>query len=523
MMHAQGKSDSSVVPTKPPNNDRRNRRRRRWREDSWPRGTRSSATHPGLSARSACPASSSGYVKQHSRIRKLRFTALLHHVVSPRHACARLSRPEAQAAPGVDGETWQHYGERLEDNLHDLAAPPPSEGAYRAQPSSTQRTSRRRTGGNGRSACPTLEDKIVQRAVVEVLNAIYEQDFLGFSYGFRPRRSPHQALDALTVGHRDEKRELGARRGHSGLLRYAEPRMARPLPRAPCRGPARHAPHPAMAEGRRAGGRQFDDRVRLAQSRAAASVRSWPTSTCTTSLISGSNDGGGGRRAARSSSSVSPTTSSWASSIAGTPNGSSPNCATGSRGSDWRCIPTRRDSSSSAASRSRTGERVAMGNPRPSTSSGFTHAVVETRKGRFTVLHQTMRQRWQAKLHEVKTELRRRLHALDSCPGRLFALGCSSATRATTACPRNGPSPRRVPRRPRTALARHAAAPQPDGIRPWTRMRRLVARWLPLAAHLSSYPNQRLRVCHPRQEPDAVVPHVRICGGGAGYRRPYSC
>ena len=73
---------------------------------------------------------------------------------------------------------------------------------------------------------PTLEDKIVQRAVVEVLNAIYETDFLGFSYGFRPGRSPHQALDALTVGHHDEEGELGARCGHPWLLRHAGPRMA---------------------------------------------------------------------------------------------------------------------------------------------------------------------------------------------------------------------------------------------------------------------------------------------------------
>ena len=62
------------------------------------------------------------------------------------------------------------------------------------------RTSRRPTGGCGRSASPRLEDKILQRAVVEVLNAIYEEDFLGFSYGFRPGRSPHDALDALAAG-----------------------------------------------------------------------------------------------------------------------------------------------------------------------------------------------------------------------------------------------------------------------------------------------------------------------------------
>ena len=66
-----------------------------------------------------------------------------------------------------------------------------------------------------------LEDNIVQRAVVEVLNAVYEADFLGFSYGFRPGRNPHQALDALTAGDLPEEGELGARRGHPRLLRPA--------------------------------------------------------------------------------------------------------------------------------------------------------------------------------------------------------------------------------------------------------------------------------------------------------------
>ncbi len=70
-----------------------------------------------------------------------------------------------------------------------------------------------------------LEDKIVQQAVVTILNQIYEVDFKGFSYGFRPGRSPHQALDALTCGHPTEAGELGARCGHSWLLRQHEPRM----------------------------------------------------------------------------------------------------------------------------------------------------------------------------------------------------------------------------------------------------------------------------------------------------------
>ena len=83
-----------------------------------------------------------------------------------------------------------------------------------------------------------LEDKIVQRAVVEVLNAIYEEDFLGFSYGFRPGRGPHDALDALAVGIETEEGELGARRGHPRLFRRHRPGLAGEVPRAPDRGQA---------------------------------------------------------------------------------------------------------------------------------------------------------------------------------------------------------------------------------------------------------------------------------------------
>src|SRR4029450_6713650 len=102
------------------------------------------------------------------------------------------------AAPGVDGVTWQQYGENLESNLQDLAARL-KRGAYRAQP--TRRSYIPKADGQRRPLGVTaLEDKIVQSALVEVLNAIYEVDFLGFSYGSRPGRNPHDALDALSGG-----------------------------------------------------------------------------------------------------------------------------------------------------------------------------------------------------------------------------------------------------------------------------------------------------------------------------------
>jgi group II intron reverse transcriptase/maturase len=122
---------------------------------------------------------------------------LLHHV-TPQLLRDSYYELKKQAAPGVDGVTWQQYGTGLEERINDLHDRV-QRGAYRAQPSKRayipKEDGRRRPLG-----IASLEDKIVQQAVVTVLNAIYEEDFLGFSYGFRPSRSAHDALDALTVG-----------------------------------------------------------------------------------------------------------------------------------------------------------------------------------------------------------------------------------------------------------------------------------------------------------------------------------
>src|SRR5215216_209225 len=134
--------------------------------------------------------------------RDARFTALLHHVdVDRLRGAYRALSPKAAA--GVDGETWESYGQNLEENLEDLHARV-QRGAYRAKPS--RRAYIPKADGRLRPlGIAALEDKIVQRAVVEVMGAIYETDFLGFSYGFRPGRSPHDALDALAVAAKRRK------------------------------------------------------------------------------------------------------------------------------------------------------------------------------------------------------------------------------------------------------------------------------------------------------------------------------
>jgi retron-type reverse transcriptase len=132
------------------------------------------------------------------RDRTMRFTALFHHVYRLSTLKRAYFSVNPKAAPGVDGVTWKQYGEDLEVNLQDVADRL-ARGAYRAQP--TRRTSIPKADGRQSSLGVTaLADKIVQAALVEVLHAIDKVDFLGFSYGSRPGRSPHDALDALSVG-----------------------------------------------------------------------------------------------------------------------------------------------------------------------------------------------------------------------------------------------------------------------------------------------------------------------------------
>ena len=197
MTHARGKSDSSVVPTKPSN--KAEVLAAEMVEGS---GLAKGNSHERNALRTQ---GRGGATSALERVRqaarkdgKQRFTALLHHVYDVERLHAAYGEIERNAAAGVDGETWRHYGEKLEENLRELSERL-KRGAYRAKP--VRRAYIPKADGRRRPlGVPTLEDKIVQRAVVEVLNAIYENDFLGFSYGFRAGRSAHQALDALSVG-----------------------------------------------------------------------------------------------------------------------------------------------------------------------------------------------------------------------------------------------------------------------------------------------------------------------------------
>src|ERR1700745_2583744 len=127
--------------------------------------------------------------------KEMKFTALLHHLTVDLLRASFYSLKK-KAAPGVDGVTWQEYETGLEDRLVDLHGRV-HRGAYRALPS--RRVYIQKEDGRQRPlGVAALEDKIVQYAVATILNQIYEEDFLGFSYGFRPGRSQHDALDALS-------------------------------------------------------------------------------------------------------------------------------------------------------------------------------------------------------------------------------------------------------------------------------------------------------------------------------------
>jgi group II intron reverse transcriptase/maturase len=196
MMHEPEKSDLVIVAKKPANKVAWAAAERVERRAGTEGNTQQSRTQ--RTPRRASVSAGLDRVRSAARQRKKeRFTALLHHVTIDllRDAFLALKR---HAAPGVDGVTWQDYAANLEGNLQDLHARV-HRGTYRAQPVRRRFIPKPGTDKQRPLGIAALEDKIVQRAVVVVLNAIYEEDFLGFSYGFRPARGQHDALDALSV------------------------------------------------------------------------------------------------------------------------------------------------------------------------------------------------------------------------------------------------------------------------------------------------------------------------------------
>lgn len=486
-MHALGKSDGLAVPTKLPN-----KARAAAAEAVEGRGP-AKGNSPERNAFRTLGRGDAQSALERVRLaarRKQRLTALLHHVYDVERLRAAYLGIKRDAAAGVDGETWSHYGEALEENLRDLSERL-KRGAYRAKP--VRRVYIAKADGRQRPlGVPALEDKIVQRAAVEVLNAIYEQDFLGFSYGFRPGRSPHQALDALTVAIATKKvnwvldadiRGFFDTLKHEWLVKFLEHRVA-------------------------------DQRVvRLIQKWLSAGVLE--EGKRTQSEV-GTVQGG----------SISPLLANlylhyvfdlW---VRRWRNRQAHGDVVVVRFADDFVVgfQHRQDAERFLAElrarfaqfglelhpektrlirfgRFAAQDRRAQGEGKPESFNflGFTHSCAKTRKGRFAVLRQTMRKRWQAKLREVKAELRRRMHSPLREQGAYVRAVVLGHVRYF-GVPRNGPALSafrmavgrlwwRVLRR---RSQRHRLA--------WQRMQPHVQHWLPPARICHPYPQQRFGV-----------------------------
>jgi group II intron reverse transcriptase/maturase len=422
--------------------------------------------------------------------RRQRFTALLHHVYDIGRLRTAYRAVKRDAAAGVDGETWQHYGEDLEANLRDLAERL-KRGAYRAKP--VRRAYIPKADGRQRPlGVPTLEDKIVQRSVVEVLNAIYEADFLGFSYGFRPERSPHQALDALTVGVMTKKvnwvldadiRAFFDTLDHGWLVRFIEHRVA---DRRVVRLIQKWLNAGVLEDGKRTRNE-------------AGTVQGGSISPLLANLylhyVFDLWAQRWRRKQARGDVIVVRFADDFVVGFEHREEAERFLAELRERfvrfGLELHPDKTRLIEFGRFAGRNR--RQRGGGKPETFNFLGFTHSCAKTRAGKFTVLRQTMRTRLRAKLEEVKVELRRRLH--DPIPEQGAYLGAVVRGHVRYyGVPMNGPALNafrfaigwtwwRVMRR-RSQCHRITAR----------RLRALVARWLPTPRICHPYPLVRLGV-----------------------------
>jgi RNA-directed DNA polymerase len=368
-MHDHGKSDGLVVPAKLPNKPAlagaevvEGRRPAK--------GNAASKTRPGHGAGQGAPSALDRVRQKARKDKRERFTALLHHAdVDRLREAYRALNP--RAATGVDDVTWKDYGRDLEDNLRDLHARIHC-GSYRAKP--TRRAYIPQPDGRMRPlGVAALEDKILQCAVVEVLNGIYETDFLGFCYGFRPGRSAHDALDALAFGIDRKKvswvldadiRDFFGQLDHDWLMKFLEHRIADPR--------VLRLIQKWLAAGVIENGNWSQTERGTAQGASASPLlanvylhyvfdlwaHQWRERHAHGEII------------IVRSSCATPTTTWWALSVNVTLASSSPTCATDSRGSAWSWRLRRRGWSSSGGSPLLTGPAADRANRRRSISWG---------------------------------------------------------------------------------------------------------------------------------------------------------
>jgi group II intron reverse transcriptase/maturase len=422
--------------------------------------------------------------------RKQQFTALLHHVYDIERLRTAYLALQRGAAPGVDGETWKHYGENLEANLRDLSGRL-ERGAYRAKP--VRRAYIPKADGRQRPlGIPALEDKIVQRAAVEVLNAIYETDFLGFSYGSRPGRSPHQALDALSTGIMTKRvnwvldadlRGFFDTLDHGWLVKFIEHRVGdrrvvRLIQKWLSAGVLEDGKRTRSEVGTVQGGSVSPLLANLYMHYVFDLwVQQWRRKRARGDVIAVRfvDDFVVGFEHRQEAEQF---LIELRERLAGF-------------GLELHPDKTRLIEFGRFATKNR--RRRGQGKPETFNFLGFTHSCAKTRKGSFTVLRQTMRKRWQAKLKDLNRELRRRMHKPIPEQGAYLRSVVAGHVRYY-GVPMNGPAlvafRKAVGRIWRRALLRRSQKHR----LPWQRMGRLIDRWLPPARICHPYPLVRLGV-----------------------------
>ncbi len=509
MMHGREKSDPAIVAGKSANKGGRPSA-----EPMEPRaGAKGNTVECGTRRTPGRGSVSSGLdcVRQAARERKKeKFTALLHHVDVDllRHAYRALKQ---EAAAGVDGVTWREYGQDLEPRLADLKDRI-HRSAYRALPS--RRVYIPKPDGRRRPlGIAALEDKIVQRAVVEVLNAIWEADFLGFSYGFRPGRGQHHALDALAVGITEQRVNFILDAdiagffdtvNHDWLIKFVEHRIAdRRIVRlirkwlkagvmedgvvrpGTVGTPQGAVVSPVLAniylhyvfdlwahQWRRRHARGEVILVRYADDIVAGFEHQAEAERFLAALR---------ERMAAFGLRLHP--------------------------EKTRLIEFGRQAAANRRSRG-------LSKPETFTFLGFTHICGRSRRGAFQLKRKTRADRMRATLRAVKEALRRRMHEPIDAQGRWLGQ-VARGFFAYHAIPTNASAlwdfRYHLTDLWRRALRRRS---QKDATN-WQRMSVLEDRWLPRPRITHPWPSQRFAVRHPRWEPGAGIPHAGICAGGA--------
>ena len=491
MMNDGGKSDKPIVPKKAANKERGRPRSAEWLEErGLAKGNAGEQTRFWTHGQIDLQHALDRIRKAAERDKGLRFTALWHHVFNVNRLRMAYLALKREAAPGVDGETWRGYGEHLEEYLQDLSARL-ERGAYRAKP--VKRVYIPKSDGRERPIGITaLEDKIVQRATVEVLNAVYETDFLGFSYGFRPKRGTHNALDAVTVGIETKNvnwvldadiRGFFDRISHESLIRFIEHRIGdkrviRHIKKWLNAGVMEDGLWTASEEGVPQGGSICPLLANIYLHYALDQwVQQWRKRNATGDVIfvryaddfivgfQHQHEAEGFLEALRERLSQF--------------NLELHNDKT-------RLIEFGRYA---AARRKRRD----LGKPETFNFLGFTHICGKTRRGRFCMLRKTMAKKMSVKLSELRKELRKRMHHSIPEVGRWLSAVLRGHYQYY-AVPRNMPALNRFRRCVAWLWWKTLNRRSQKSRTTWIRMFRLMKRWLPMPKIHHPYPDQRLRV-----------------------------